>query len=122
MGDKEKLSKMDEILAHVRSLDAQMAWAIRAQAPELKPLLEDYFARRKRAAKVFLAVNGKRSSGEIAEYLELLVQNVSKEIGELESRGLVELKSWGVYKRSKIDTILRLSTALRKNPELKDIK
>ena len=122
MSDKHELAKLDEILVHVRSLDAQMAWVIRSQAPELKELLIHYFKKRKRAAKVYLSIDGKRSSGDIAGKLNLRVQNVSNEISELESRGLVELKRWGVYKKSKIDGILRLSTELRKNPEFKDIK
>ena len=122
MSNKHELAKLDEILVHVRSLDAQMAWVIRSQAPELKGLLLKYFKKRKRAAKVYLAVDGKRSSGDIAGLIHVRVQNVSNEIAELESRGLVELKSWGVYKKSKIDGILRLSAELRKDPEFKDIK
>lgn len=122
MTEKEELAKLDEILAHVRSLDAQMAWVIRSQASELKPLLLKYFKKRRRAARVFLLVNGKRSSGRIAEDLNIRVQNVSNEIAELESRGLVELKTWGVYKKSRIDSILRISSELRKDPEFKDLK
>ena len=119
---KEELDRIDEILSHVRSIDAQMTWVIRSEAKELEKLLLKYFSKRRRAAKVYLAVDGKRSSGEIAGYLGILVQNVSKELTELESRGLVELKKWGIYKKSKIDGILRLSTKLRKDPEFKDIK
>ena len=125
---KEQLSRMDEILSHVRSLDAQMTWVIRSEAKELEPLLLSFFKKRKNATKVYLAVNGIRTSGEIAVYLsnifikDLLVQAVSRELNELENRGLIELKSWGVYKKSKIDNILRLSLTLRKDPKLKDIK
>jgi len=119
---KEELDRIDEILSHVRSIDAQMTWIIRSEAEELEKLLLKYFSKRRRAAKVYLAVDGKRSSGEIADYLGILVQNVSKELAELESRGLVELKKWGIYKKSKIDGILRLSTKLRKDPEFKGIK
>jgi predicted transcriptional regulator len=119
---KEQLDRIDEILSHVRSIDAQMTWVIRSEAEELGKLLLEYFLNRRRAAKVYLAVDGKRSSGEIADCLGILVQNVSSELSELESRGLVELRKWGVYKKSKIDGILRLSTQLRKDPELKGIK
>ena len=122
MMSKEELDRIDEILTHVRSIDAQMAWVIRRDAPELAKLLVKYFSKKRRAAKVYLAVDGKRTSGQIAEYLQILVQNVSKELSELESRGLVELKKWGIYKKSKIDGILRLSSLLRKDPEFKDIK
>lgn len=119
---KESLGRIDEILSHVRSIDAQMTWIIRSEAKELRKLLLEYFSKRRRAAKVYLAVDGKKSSGQISEYLNILVQNVSKELRELESRGLIELKKWGVYKKSKIDKILRLSSELRKDPEFNEIK
>lgn len=122
---KEELSRIDEILSHVRSMDAQMTWIIRSNTntEELKKLLLKFLMKRKRAAKVYLAVNGKRKSGEIAEYMELHVQAVSNELKELENRGLIELKTWAVYKKSKIDTIIRLSVALRKaDSELTNIK
>jgi len=121
-GSKESLDRIDEILSHVRSIDAQMGWIIRAEAEELRKLLIQYFSKRRRAAKVYLAVDGERTSGDIAEYLTLRVQNVSNELNELENRGLIELKKWGIYKKSKIDYILRLSSELRKDPEFKDIK
>lgn len=119
---KEELNKADEILSHVRSIDAQMGWVIRSEEAKLRKLLLEYFAKRRRAAKVYLAIDGNRTSGTIAEYLGILVQNVSKEINELENRGLIELKKWGIYKKSKIDTILRLSIELRKDPEFTQIK
>lgn len=121
-GQKEELDRIDEILSHVRSMDAQMGWLIRSEGEELKQLLLEFFSSRRRAAKVYLAVDGKRSSGKIAEYLGLQVQNVSKEINELEIKGLIELKKWGVYKKSKIDNILRLSSELRKDPEFQTIE
>jgi predicted Rossmann fold nucleotide-binding protein DprA/Smf involved in DNA uptake len=119
---KEELDRIDQILSHVRSMDAQMAWIIRSEAPDLAKLLVSYFSKKRRTAKVYLAVDGKRTSGQIAEYLQILVQNVSIELSELESRGLVEQKKWGVYKKSKIDSMLRLSSLLRKDPEFKNIK
>jgi DNA-binding transcriptional ArsR family regulator len=121
---KEELNKMDEILSHVRSMDAQMTWIIRSNtnAEELKKLLVKFLIKRKRAAKVYLGVDGKRTSGAIASYLGLHVQAVSNELTELENRGLIELKKWGIYKKSKIDRILRLSSELRKDPELESIK
>lgn len=121
-GAKETLDRIDEILSHVRSIDAQMTWIIRSEAKELKKLLIEYFKRRKRAAKVYLAVDGNRSSGQIAQYLGLHVQAVSNELTELANRGLIELKKWAVYKKSRIDSILRLSSELRKDSDLENIK
>jgi len=119
---KEQLDRIDEILSHVRSIDAQMTWIIRSEAKELKKLLIEYFKRKKRAAKVYLAVDGNRSSGQIGQYLGLHVQAVSNELRELLNRGLIELKKWSVYKKSKIDNILRLSSELRKDSDLENIK
>lgn len=121
-GRKEELDRIDEILSHVRSMDAQMGWLIRSGGEELKELLLKFFSVRKRAAKVYLAVDGERTSGKIAEHLGLHVQAVSNEISELENKGLIELKKWGIYKKSKIDAILRLSSELRKKPEFSEIK
>jgi predicted transcriptional regulator len=103
-------------------MDAQMGWIIRSEEKELRKLLLEYFSNRRRAAKVYLAVDGERTSGKIADYLGLYAQGVSNEISELENRGLIELKKWGVYRKSKIDTILRLSNELRKDPEFEQIK
>lgn len=120
----EELNRIDEILSHVRSLDAQMTWIIRSNTNtgELKKLLVRLLKKRKRAAKVYLSINGKRKSGEIAEYLDIHVQAVSNELKWLEDKGLIELKIWAVYKKSKIDKIIHLSKELKKNPELANIK
>ena len=119
---KEQLDRTDEILSHVRSIDAQMTWVIRSEEKELKKLLIEYFKRRKRSSKVYLAVDGNRSTGQIAEYLGLHGQAVTNELRELANRGLIELKRWGVYKKSKIDSILRLSSELRRDSVLENIK
>jgi len=105
-----------------------MTWVIRSEAKELEPLLLSFFKKRKTTAKVFLEVNGIRTSGEITDYLsniflkDILVQAVSRELTELENRGLIELKTWGVYKKNKIDKIFSLSLTLRKDSQLKDVK
>lgn len=119
---KELHEKIDEILTHVKSMDGQMSWLVRVQADGLKQLFLEYFKRRRRAAKVFLAVDGDRNVNAIAQYLTLHSQAVTNELSGLEEKGLVEVKKWGVYKKSKIDTILGLSTELRKDSEFQNIK
>jgi len=39
---KEQLDRIDEILSHVRSIDAQMTWVIRSEGEELEKLLLEY--------------------------------------------------------------------------------
>jgi len=119
---KELHEKVDEILNYVKSMDGQMSWLIRSQAEGLRTLFIDFFNKKRRAAKVFLAVDGKRNVKAIADYLTLHDQAVTNELRGLESKGLVDLQKWGIYKKNKIDSILGLSMELRKNPEFQNIK
>lgn len=118
---KELHEKIDEILSYVKSMDGQMNWLVRSQVEGMRVILIDYFKKRKRATKVFLAIDGKRNVRSIATYLNLYESNVTKELSELEEKGLVDLLTWGVYRRNKIDKILNLSKELRKIPEFQDI-
>jgi len=111
---KELHSRIDEILFHVRSMDGQLPWLIRSQAKTLEPLLLDYFRKRKSAAKVYLAVDGKRKNSEISDLLGMKPPNVTIEIKDLEKRGLIEQKRWGVYSKSAIESVLGLSEKLLK--------
>ena len=120
---KELHDKVDEILTHVKSLDGQMSWLVKSQLKEMKKDILEYLTnKRRRAAKVFLAVNGERNVKAIADYISIDFQNVSKELKWLESGGLVTVQSWGIYKKEKIDTILGLSLELRKDPDFQAIK
>ena len=119
---KELHTKVDEIGSYVKSMDGQLNWLVRAQANDLRPMILDFFKKRKRAAKVFLATDGKRTVEEIAAYLDLRQPNVSKELSDLHEAGLVECVEWGLYRKKIIDKILGLSRTLRKNPDLKDIR
>jgi DNA-binding transcriptional ArsR family regulator len=119
---KELHDKVDEILSYVKSMDGQMSWLVRSQVEGMKTLLIAYFMKKKRAAKVFLAVDGKRNVNAIATYLSLHDQAVTNELSGLEEKGLVDLQKWGIYRKNKIDSILDLSKELRKEPEFQNIK
>jgi len=119
---KELHDKVDEILSFVKSMDGQMSWLVRSQVEGMKTLLITYFMKKKRAAKVFLAVDGKRNVNAIATYLTLHHQAVTNELAGLEEKGLVDLQKWGIYRKNKIDSILDLSRELRKEPEFQNIK
>lgn len=123
MGESKELhDKVDEILSYVKSMDGQMSWLVRSQVEGMKTLLIAYFMKKKRAAKVFLAVDGKRNVNAIATYLSLHDQAVTNELSGLEEKGLVDLQKWGIYRKNKIDSILDLSKELRKEPEFQNIK
>jgi hypothetical protein len=121
--DKETQNKIDEILSHVKSLDGQMAWLVKSQVQGIKTELVDYLVKkRRRVAKVYLAVDGERTVKAISDYLIIEQPNVSKEIQWLEDNGLIRVQKWGTYKKEKIDSILGLSAELRKDAELRNIK
>lgn len=123
MGESKELhDKVDEILSYVKSMDGQMSWLVRSQVEGMKTLLIAYFMKKKRAAKVFLAVDGKKNVNAIATYLTLHDQAVTNELSGLEEKGLVDLQKWGIYRKNKIDSILDLSKELRKKPEFQNIK
>jgi len=118
---KELHSEIDEILMHVRSIDGQIPWLIISQIEKLEHLLIDYFTKKRRTAKVYLATDGKRTVSKIGEFLGLHQEAVSKELKELEDRGLVEQKKWGIYRKTKVDTTIGLSNKLRKELKLQDV-
>lgn len=119
---KELHQKVDDILRHVQSMDGQMTWLIKSQSEGLRTLFLEYFQERINATKVFLAIDGRRRVGEIAKYVNILQPNVSAEISELVNMGLVDQIKRGLYRKNKIDSILRISTELRKNDEYANIK
>ncbi len=119
---KELHSKIDEILFHVRSMDGQLPWLIRSEAKILEPLVLGYFKKRKRAAKVYIAIDGKRNISQIAELLDIQQPNISIEIKDLEKNGLIEQRRWGIYSKTAIESVLRLTDKLLKMmPELRSL-
>jgi predicted transcriptional regulator len=120
---KELHTKIDEILYHVKSMDGQLPWLIRSQAKTLEPLVLSYFKKRKRAAKVYLAIDGKRNISQIAKLLNIHQPNISIEIKDLESNGFIEQRKWGIYSKTAIELVLRLSDKLVKLiPELRSLE
>lgn len=107
--------KVDKILRRVESMDNFMPWLVRHQATAIKEELIGFFSKRKRAAKVYLAVDGKRTISDIVQVTKIAQPNVSAEIKTLIEYGLIETIVTGkntVCRKNKIDTILGLSKQL----------
>ena len=119
---KELHQKVDDILRHVQSMDGQMNWLIKSQSEGLKGLFFKYFEDHTNAARVYLAIDGKRRVKEISEYIDILQPNVSAEISELINMGLVDQIKRGLYRKNKIDWILKISSELREKRDYADIK
>ena len=107
--------KVDKILRRVESMDNFMPWLVRHQAADIKKELIDFFNKRKRAAKVYLAVDGKRAISDISQFTGIAQPNVSAEIKSLIENGLIEAIVSGkntICRKNKIDTVLGLSKYL----------
>ncbi len=95
---KDTFVKIDKILRHVRSLDGQTSFLVRAHAKELKGEYIQFFSKKNRAIRVFLLIDGKRSVGDISQELNIHNQAVSNEINVLEEAGLIYVKEYGKRK------------------------
>ncbi len=99
-------------------MDNFMPWLIRPQAEEIKRLLLEQFRDKLNMARVYLAIDGLKAVKEIGEGLGILQPNVSRDIRTLrDDLGLIELASVSsttIYRKTKIDRILRLSSAVEK--------
>ena len=73
-------------------------------------------------ARIYLAIDGKRFVGKIANDLKLSFPYVSREISKLKVMGLIEVKEVTnegiIYKKRKVDTLLRISQKLLKDFKL----
>ena len=110
-------NKINKILHKVESIDNFMPWLVRPNSTQLREELLKFFQKKKRAAKVYLCVDGVRNVSQIAEVTSIAQPNVSKEISELVNKGLIESIINGgntIYKKNKIDKVLGLSNELSK--------
>ncbi len=104
--------KIDRILRHVKSLDGQTSFLVRAHSKELTQEYVEVFKRKKRAIRIFMLVDDQRSVGDIAGELRIHIQAVSNDMSVLEEAGLVYLDRYDqgkkVYAREPVCSILRL--------------
>ncbi|MCP8309404.1 MAG: ArsR family transcriptional regulator [archaeon] len=126
MVESEDLAEdVRKIRWHQEAIDANVELITRAHSKELLPEIMEFFGnipRKKKAinrAKVFIAIDSKRTVSELASTLELSISQVSQEITKLKEMGLIEIKESSpkglIYKKRKIDTILKISQKLIKD-------
>lgn len=114
--DQQILNRLAKIEHKVDSLEQTHAFALRPDADRHFESVKQIFKASQRRAQVYLAANGIRSVNEIAEYLGMKYQNVSKELNALRIEGMLEITDsnggsniWG---KTPIDRTLRVTPFL----------
>ncbi|MCW4004567.1 MAG: hypothetical protein NWE95_11720 [Candidatus Bathyarchaeota archaeon] len=117
--------EVKKIRWHQEAIDSNMELLTRAHGKEILAEIMDFFGNvpgKKKAinlARVYLAVDGVRTVGTIAADLKMKTPNVSIEIGKLKEMSLVEVKEvvkeGTIYKKRRVDTLLRISQKLIKD-------
>lgn len=120
--DQQILSRLAHIEHKVDSLEQTHAFALRADESRHRESVNQIFKKSKRKAQVYLAANGERSVNEIATHLGMRNPNVSKELSDLQSEGLVDIfyqdggsTYWG---KKALDRSLRISKFLMEDHQL----
>lgn len=106
-----------EIKIRVNGIEKGVDLLLRANRRQILDDLLQFFGRSKDRVKVFLAIDGDRSVGQISALLKMKTPNVSSRITELEREGLVKVKLAGavkVYEKTEKVEILNLERELKK--------
>jgi DNA-binding transcriptional ArsR family regulator len=120
MPESDELSiDIKEIRWRQESMDGSMDLLLKANREAIMADIEDFFGNSKRRAQVYLAVDGERSVGEIAQLLNMKMPNVSSDLSKCAEEGLIERipdpsKGGFVWKKKRIDKVLHFSGYLRK--------
>lgn len=122
---EDLFEEVKKIRWHQEAIDSNIELITRAHGKEILAEIMDFFGNvpgKKKAinrARIFLAVDGKRTVGDIANDLRLSIQNVSREITKLKEMSLIEIKEAMkdgiVYRKRKVDSLLRISQKLIKD-------
>jgi DNA-binding transcriptional ArsR family regulator len=98
------------------SMEDSLAWLVRANAPHLKDDLIAAFGKSERRVQVYLALDGKRNVGEVAAHLHIVPQNVTRALGWLKKKRLVDVTEADgegvVYSKKFFDAVVGLSESL----------
>jgi predicted transcriptional regulator len=112
-----------EIKNRVTGLDNSVDLLIRANRKEITADLMDFFGRSGDRVRVFLAIDGEKTVGEIAKQVKIDITNVSRRITELFDEDLVYLKKNSqkgkIYEMTRKVKILNLEKELKKKFKLK---
>jgi len=111
-----------EIRWRQESMDSSMDLLLKANKESIMADIGNFFGSSKRRAQVYLAVDGKRSVGEIVQMLHMQQSNVSADLLKCAAEGLIErilsTKGGFLYKKKRIDKILHISQFLERKFDL----
>ena len=110
---------------HQEAIDKNIELLTRAHKKEILEEIMNFFGnvhRKKKAinrARIFIAIDGKRTVSDLATYLSLPISYISQEITKLKGMSLIEVKKVSkkgiVYKKTRANSILRISAKLKKD-------
>ncbi|WXG46768.1 MAG: hypothetical protein WED05_08955 [Candidatus Atabeyarchaeum deiterrae] len=122
---EDLFEEIKRIRWHQESIDGNIELITRAHGKEILAEIMDFFGNvpgKKKAvnrARIYLAIDGTRVVGDIANDLKLLGPDVSREIPKLKEMSLIEVKEVNakgtIYGKTKVDALLRISHRLSKD-------
>jgi DNA-binding MarR family transcriptional regulator len=122
--NEEVAEDIRKIRWHQEAIDKNMELLTRAHRKEIMEEIKDFFGlvpKKKKAinrAKIFLAIDGKRTVSDLASFLNLPISYISQEITKLKGMSLIEVKKATktgiIYKKTRANSILRISLTLKK--------
>ncbi len=118
---KQILSRLGEIEHKVDSLGQTSAFALRVDKDRLFAEVKQVFKDSKRKAQVYLAANGRRAVGEIADHLGMKRQNVGRELKVLSEESLLKVFPEGgrdVWYKLPVDQTIGISRFLMREYQL----
>jgi DNA-binding MarR family transcriptional regulator len=114
---KEEFLKIDKLLQRTNAIDGKIDWIIRGQSygKPIKELLTEFLKKNKHTAKVYLEIDGKKNTSQIAKILKISPSAVSQHIDKLNLHGLIQPSDkYGIHKKTEIEKILRIDQIIKK--------
>ena len=104
------------------SIDSSMDLLLKANKESIMADIGKFFGSSKRRVQVYLAVDGKRPVGELAQILHMRRPNVSGDLLKCADEGLIEripsTKGGFLYKKKRIDKVLHIRQFLERKFDL----
>ena len=123
--NEEVAEDIRRIRWHQEAIDKNIELLTRAHKKEILNEIMEFFGnipKKKKAinrARIFLAIDGKRTVSDLASYLTLPISYISQEITKLKGTSLIEVKRVSktgiIYKKTRANSILRISATLRRD-------
>ncbi|WGM88531.1 MAG: hypothetical protein NUK63_06300 [Candidatus Bathyarchaeum tardum] len=131
MTNNDVAEDIRKIRWHQEAIDKNMELLTRAHRKEILEEIMEFFGnvpKKKKAvnrARIFLAINGKRTVSDLSSFLELPISYISQEITKLKEMSLIEVKRATkkgiIYKKTRANSILRISPKIKKDFAITDI-